>query len=103
MLAAAGTCLVLGYGARLALAGQLEVGDLIVFLTYLKMMYKPMRDLSKMGDTVSKATVSYERIEEVLSTVSRVRDLPRARRAVAFKVVSNSTGCHSAIAPSSRY
>jgi ATP-binding cassette subfamily B protein len=85
VLAAVGTCLVLGYGARLALAGQLSVGDLIIFLAYLGKMYKPMRDLSKMGDTVSKATVSYERIQEVLNVVSRVRDLPRARRAPRFK------------------
>ena len=85
VLAAVGTCLVLGYGARLALAGQITAGELIVFLSYLAKMYKPMRDLSKMGDTVSKATVSYERIQEVLNTVSRVRDLPRARRAPRFK------------------
>jgi subfamily B ATP-binding cassette protein MsbA len=58
---------------------------LIVFLLYLGKMYKPMRELSKMTDTVSKATVSYERIQEVLNTVSRVRDLPRARRAGRFK------------------
>ena len=74
VLAAVGTCLVLGYGGRLALAGQLSAGELIVFLAYLGKMYKPMRDLSKMADTVSKATVSYERIQEVLNTVSRVRD-----------------------------
>jgi len=85
VLAAIGTCLVLGYGARLAMAGQLSAGDLIIFLAYLSKMYKPMRDLSKMGDTVSKATVSYERIQEILNAVSRVRDLPRARRAPAFK------------------
>ena len=85
VLAAVGTCLVLGYGARLALAGQLSAGDLIIFLAYLSKMYKPMRDLSKMGDTVSKAAVSYERIQEVLNSVSRVRDLPRARRARKFK------------------
>ena len=85
VIAAVGTCLVLGYGARLALAGDLSAGDLIVFLAYLGKMYKPMRDLSKMTDTVSKALVSYERIEEVLNTVSRVRDLPRARRAVSLR------------------
>jgi ATP-binding cassette subfamily B protein len=85
VLAAVGTCLVLGYGARMALAGQLSAGDLILYLAYLGKMYKPMRDLSKMGDTVSKATVSYERIQEVLNTVSRVRDLPRARPARKFK------------------
>jgi len=85
VLAAVGTCLVLGYGARLALAGQISAGDLIVYLAYLGKMYKPMRDLSKMGDTVSKATVSYERIQEVLNAVSRVRDLPGARPARPFK------------------
>jgi ATP-binding cassette, subfamily B, bacterial len=85
VLAAVGTCLVLGYGARMALAGQLSPGDLILYLAYLSKMYKPMRDLSKMGDTISKATVSYERIQEILNAVSRVRDLPRARRAPIFK------------------
>jgi subfamily B ATP-binding cassette protein MsbA len=58
---------------------------LIVFLLYLGKMYKPIRDLSKMTDTVSKAAISYERIQDVLNTVSRVRDLPRARRAPRFK------------------
>src|SRR6266853_1354510 len=85
VLAAVGTCLVLGYGARLAMAGKLSTGVLIVFLLYLGRMYKPMRELSKMADTVSKAAVSYERIQEVLNTDSRVRDLPRARRARRFK------------------
>ncbi len=85
VLAAVGTCLVLGYGGRLALAGQLSTGVLIVFLLYLGKMYKPIRDLSKMTDTVSKAAISYERIQDVLNTVSRVRDLPRARRAPRFK------------------
>jgi subfamily B ATP-binding cassette protein MsbA len=85
VIVAIGTCLVLWYGARLALTGQLTTGTLIVFLLYLGKMYKPMRDLSKMTDTVSKATVGYERIQEVLETESRVQDEPGARRAPRFK------------------
>ncbi|MFY9583380.1 MAG: ABC transporter ATP-binding protein [Candidatus Acidiferrales bacterium] len=85
VIVAAGTCLVLGYGARLVLAGRLSAGVLIVFLLYLGKMYKPMRELSKMTDTISKAVVGYERIQEVLEIESRVRDLPRARRAPRFK------------------
>jgi ATP-binding cassette subfamily B protein len=85
IIVAGGTCLVLGYGARLALAGQLSAGVLIVFLLYLGKMYKPMRELSKMTDTVSKAVVGYERIQEVLDIESQVRDLPRARRAPKLK------------------
>jgi subfamily B ATP-binding cassette protein MsbA len=81
---ALGTCLVLGYGARLALAGQISAGVLIVFLLYLGKMYKPMRDLSKMSDTVSKALVGYERIQEVLQ-IERRPNLPGARDAPPFK------------------
>jgi subfamily B ATP-binding cassette protein MsbA len=85
VMVAAGTCLVLAYGARLALSGQISAGVLIVFLLYLGKMYKPMRELSKSTDTVSKAIVGYERIEEVLEIEARVRDLPRARKAPRFK------------------
>jgi subfamily B ATP-binding cassette protein MsbA len=82
---ALGTCLVLWYGARLVLAGQISPGALIVFILYLGKMYKPMRDLSKMTDTISKASVGFERIREVLATESNVRDLPGARRAPRFR------------------
>lgn len=85
VIVAAGTCLVLGYGARLVLNGTLTAGVLIVFLLYLGKMYKPIRELSKMTDTISKASVGYERIQEVMETESHVRDLPRARRAPHFK------------------
>ncbi|MBP1596559.1 MAG: transporter related [Acidobacteria bacterium] len=85
IVVATGTCLMLGYGARLVLAGQLTVGDLVVFLSYLGKMYKPMRDLSKMTDTVSKAAVGFERIREILETDSGMRDQPGARPATRFK------------------
>src|SRR5712691_2666249 len=85
IIVALGTCLVLGYGARLVIAGRLETGTLIVFLLYLGKTYKPMRDLSKMTNTVQKATLSFERIEELLEFESRVTDLPGARKAPPFK------------------
>ena len=85
IIVAAGTCLVLWYGARLVLSGVLSVGDMVVFLLYLGKMYKPMRDLSKMTDTFSKAVVGFERIKEVLETERQVRNLPGARRAPILK------------------
>src|SRR3984957_5071058 len=85
VIVAVGTCLVLWNGGRLALNGRISAGVLIVFLLSLGNMYKPMRDLSKETDTVSKALVGYERIEEVLEIESEVRDLPRARQAPKFK------------------
>jgi ATP-binding cassette subfamily B protein len=85
IIVAAGTCLVLWYGARLVLTRGLTPGELLVFLLYLGKMYKPMRDLSKMTDTISKANVGWERIREVLETESQVRDVRGARTAPPFK------------------
>jgi subfamily B ATP-binding cassette protein MsbA len=48
-------------------------------------MYKPMRELSKMSDTVSKASVGYERLQEVVDTELEVRNLKGARAAPKFK------------------
>jgi subfamily B ATP-binding cassette protein MsbA len=85
IIVACGTCLVLWYGARLVLSGGLTSGELLVFLLYLGKMYKPMRELSKMTDTISKASVGWERIREVLENEMQVRDLPGAKRAPRFK------------------
>jgi subfamily B ATP-binding cassette protein MsbA len=85
IIIAAGTCLVLLVGVRMVLAGQLWPGTLLVFVLYLGKMYKPMKDLSKMTDTLSKAAVGFERIGELLDIESQVRDLPGARPAPPLK------------------
>src|SRR5206468_8181612 len=85
VIVACGTCLVLWYGARLVLTGGLTSGELLVFLLYLGKMYKPMRELSKMTDTISKASVGWERIRAVLENEMQVRDLPGAKPAPRFK------------------
>jgi subfamily B ATP-binding cassette protein MsbA len=85
VIVACGTCLVLWWGARLVVSGALTSGDLLVFLLYLGKMYKPMRELSKMTDTISKADVGWERIREVLENEQRVRNLPGAKKAPKFK------------------
>jgi ATP-binding cassette subfamily B protein len=76
-----GTSLVLWFGARMVLTGALDAGSLIIFIWYLGKMYKPMQDLSKMTDTYVKASVAYERIQEVLQSEREVKDLPGSRRA----------------------
>ena len=84
IIVAIGTCLVLWFGVRLVLAGSLTSGALLVFVLYLGKMYKPMKDLSKMSDTLSKAAVSFERIGEILSIESQIRELPGATPAPPF-------------------
>jgi ATP-binding cassette subfamily B protein len=84
VLVAVGTALVLWFGVRLVLAGGLTVGGLLVFVFYLERMYKPMRNLTKMADTLAKASIAFERVGEILAIESRVRDRPGARAARRF-------------------
>ena len=79
IIIAAGTASVLFFGGRMALAGTLDAGSLVLFIWYLGKMYKPMQDLSKMPDAFSKASVGYERIREVLEMQRDVVDLPKAK------------------------
>jgi ATP-binding cassette, subfamily B, bacterial len=85
VLVAIGTCVVLWFGVRLVMDNALTAGALLVFVLYLDKMYKPMKDLSKMSDTLSMAAVSFERAGELLSVDSEVRERPNAKRAPRFK------------------
>ena len=61
------TGLVLYVGAQRVLAGALTPGELVVFLTYLKTAFKPLRDVAKYTGRIAKAAASGERIVDVLA------------------------------------
>jgi subfamily B ATP-binding cassette protein MsbA len=84
MIVAIGTCMVVWFGGKMALAGSLSAGSLVLFIWYLGKMYKPMRELAKMTDAYTKACVGYERIREVLETEHQVTDASGARLAPKF-------------------
>jgi subfamily B ATP-binding cassette protein MsbA len=84
LIVAVGSAAVLWFGARHVLDGRLTAGALVVFLLYLSKMYKPIRELSKMTDTYSRALVAFDRINTFLAVDVEVRDLPGARRAPRF-------------------
>lgn len=85
IIVACGTALVLWFGGRQAMQGALTPGLLVVFLLYLGKMYKPMRELSKLTDTYSRAWVGWERIRAFLAIELQIRDLPGALPAPDFK------------------
>jgi len=62
-----------------ALAGdELTIGGLLAFLAYLAQLYRPVRDLSHLGQTVFEASAGAERVIELLETRPRVQDAPHA-------------------------
>ncbi len=83
VMVAIAIALVLGYGALRVLAGALTPGDLLVFLTYLKNSFRPVRDFAKYAARLSKAAAAGERVVDLLDE-DAVRDLPGARAAPRF-------------------
>ncbi|MGO1318247.1 MAG: ABC transporter ATP-binding protein, partial [Cellulomonadaceae bacterium] len=92
------TGIVLFIGARQVMAGSLTPGELVVFISYLKSAFKPMRDLAKYTGRIAKAAASGERIADLLDLDPEVADEPSARPAsgvlghVTFDGVSTSYG-----------
>ena len=78
ILIALGTAVVLWFGARLVLHDVITLGQLTVFLAYLRTAFKPMRDLAKYTGRIAKAAASAERILEVLDTTPLIRNRPHA-------------------------
>ena len=52
-------------------------GALLVFLNYLTRLYKPMKELSKQTDIMSRAGAGLERVITILDTEREVQDLDR--------------------------
>ena len=81
VLVGVGTALVLFVGARFVRSGQLTPGDLLVFMSYMKSAFKPLRDLAKYTGRLAKAAASGERIVDLLEQERDVVDAPTARPA----------------------
>ncbi|KIT16850.1 ABC transporter ATP-binding protein [Jannaschia aquimarina] len=73
--------LVLLFGARSVLDGRMTPGDLIVFITYIKNTYRPVRGYAKQAARLARATAAGERVIELLDRPVAIADRPDARAA----------------------
>lgn len=85
LAAALSTAAVLWLGTNRVLSGRLTVGLLIVFVSYVGSLYRPIRQLSKFGYTLTRGAVSGERIRAALEETSEVADGPGAKAAPPFR------------------
>ena len=91
---ALGTTLVVGVGSWRVVAGHLSVGDILVFLAYMGMLYQPMNAFSQCANVVHTARTQLGRVFEVLDVQPLVVDrlgaktLPTVRGSVAFQHVN---------------
>ncbi len=90
------TVVVIYFGVRAINAGQLSAGDLLVFMAYLRGMFSPIRQLSKLAGVVGRAHAAGDRVIEILNTHEEVPQAPdvarlrSARGALSFRDVTFS-------------
>src|SRR5258707_7109336 len=68
LVIAAGTALVIYAGARSVLSGNLTLGQLLVFISYLAQLYVPINQITQSWGLIAGARVGAARVFEVLDT-----------------------------------
>ncbi|MCB8958709.1 MAG: ABC transporter ATP-binding protein [Ardenticatenales bacterium] len=92
LIQATSTAAIVWYGVSQVLDGSFTVGELIIFLSYLRDMYRPLRKFSKLASLIQKAGASAERLGKLLDNqkaepLERTPGLARAQGAIAFREV----------------
>ena len=94
---ALGVVVVIYFGGRLALVGELPIEDLVAFFLYLELFYQPVRHLSHAWEAIQEALAGAERVSELLEEEPDIVDRPnaleyagRARGNIRFENVSFS-------------
>lgn len=74
-----GTVIIILYGGILAIRGQISLGELVAFSTYLGQLYAPVRLMGNIIPAVAQAVSASGRIFEILDAVADVQDEPAAQ------------------------
>jgi ATP-binding cassette subfamily B protein/subfamily B ATP-binding cassette protein MsbA len=78
LVATAGTGLILFTGSLRVIAGEMTVGTLLIFVTYLALLQAQLRAVTSLYGKLQTARGSLERVSEILLEQPEVRDFPGA-------------------------
>jgi len=84
VLAALLTAAVIGLGVRQVLEGRMSPGSLIVFVSYVNNLNKPLRAVMKHANRFARASARLDRVTELLAVDDEIADLPGAVAAPRF-------------------
>ena len=93
-VASLGTVIVLGMGAAMVVRGELSLGTIVAFLSYIASFYQPINRLTEIDNVFQEAIAAGARIFELLDVTSDIKDAPGAidlsyvRGEVVFEDVS---------------
>lgn len=81
IIGAVSTAATVFLGAWQVLKARITPGDLLIFVSYMKNLYSPIKDLSKLSAQFSQAMVSARRIADLLGNEPDIQDRPNAVKA----------------------
>ncbi|MFT5699499.1 MAG: ATP-binding cassette subfamily B multidrug efflux pump [Desulforhopalus sp.] len=73
-LSSAAVAIILWYGGGEILRNQLTLGELVAFISYMRLFFQPLRELSQKYSVVQSAMASAERIFQLLDTKSKIKE-----------------------------
>jgi ABC-type multidrug transport system fused ATPase/permease subunit len=76
MLVRLGHIAVWVVGPLLILRGEATMGTLVVFTSYLGMLYQPVGSLARINDTIQRSLAAAERIFEIIDEEPAIKDPP---------------------------
>ena len=77
-VASLGTVVVLGVGGAMVVRGELTLGTLVAFLSYIASFYEPLNRLTEIDRVFQEAIAAGDRIFELLDQTADIEDAPGA-------------------------
>lgn len=74
ILSAISLAVLVWWGARESLTGEVSVGDLVVFILFIYMLFRPIRQLADRFNVLQMGMVGSQRVFKVLDTDERISD-----------------------------
>ena len=84
-LAATGVCVIIWYGGREVIVGNLTSGSLIAFLVYTVNISNPVKRLGQVYGSIQRAVAAAERVFDVLDLEPEIQDAPDAQELPAVQ------------------
>jgi len=103
LVANIGSVVILWLGGSMVIQGQMSLGEMVAFTTYMGQLLAPVRQLGMVLPAITMAGASAERIFQILDSIPEVHDLPGSRPVtlsqgrVTFDHVSFGYGRHSEV------
>ncbi len=79
-MSSAAVAIILWYGGGEVLQQRLTLGELVAFISYMRLFFQPLRELAQKYSVVQSAMASAERIFQLLDTKSEITQLPQPQK-----------------------